>query len=56
MTAETLAKEGGPADQAEYLKHFRADSIGMPAIKVQVYVLYGLIPHQLKTVRPFEKS
>ncbi|MCJ1395438.1 hypothetical protein MMC18_008324 [Xylographa bjoerkii] len=27
ITAATLAKQGGPADQAAYLMHFRADSI-----------------------------
>ncbi|MCJ1369662.1 hypothetical protein MMC20_000874 [Loxospora ochrophaea] len=27
VTAKTLARQGGPAEQAEYLKHFRADSI-----------------------------
>lgn len=28
VTARTLATEGGPAQQAAFLKHFRADSIG----------------------------
>lgn len=28
VTARTLATEGGPAQQAALLKHFRADSIG----------------------------
>ena len=27
ITADTLTKKGGPADQATYLKHFRADNI-----------------------------
>lgn len=31
VTSKTLAREGGPRKQAEYLKHFRADSIGMSA-------------------------
>ncbi|KAI4187492.1 MAG: hypothetical protein L6R41_002774 [Letrouitia leprolyta] len=28
VTAQTLAKHGGPEEQADYLRHFRADSIG----------------------------
>lgn len=31
VTSKTLAREGGPRKQAEYLKHFRADSIGTSA-------------------------
>lgn len=27
VTAQTLAKQGGPEEQADYLRHFRADSI-----------------------------
>lgn len=55
VTAETLAKEGRPADQAEYLKNFRADSIGMLTYKIRILVLCSLTPHQSKTVKPFEK-
>ena len=29
ITADTLAKQGGPPEQAAYLRLFRADSIGM---------------------------
>ena len=32
VTARTLATEGGPAQQAAFLKHFRADSIGEVSI------------------------
>ena len=28
VTAQTLARQGGPKEQVAYLKHFRADSIG----------------------------
>lgn len=28
VTARTLAQQGGPVEQAQYLRHFRADSIG----------------------------
>jgi len=28
ITAATLTKQGGPEQQADYLRHFRADSIG----------------------------
>lgn len=31
VTSKTLAIEGGSREQAEYLKHFRADSIGTSA-------------------------
>jgi hypothetical protein len=30
VTFETLAREGAPVEQAEYLKSFRADTIGEP--------------------------
>lgn len=30
VTFKTLAREGAPVEQAEYLKSFRADSIGEP--------------------------
>jgi hypothetical protein len=33
VTSKTLASEGGPIQQAEYLKLFRADSIGEKASK-----------------------
>ena len=32
ITAATLAKQGGPQEQAAYLKHFRADNIGESCI------------------------
>jgi len=35
ITAATLAKQGGPEQQADYLRHFRADSIG----KTQLFCL-----------------
>lgn len=31
VTSKTLAREGGPIQQAEYLKLFRADTIGEQA-------------------------
>ncbi|KAI4172777.1 MAG: hypothetical protein LQ343_003369 [Gyalolechia ehrenbergii] len=47
VTAQTLANQGGLEEQAEYLRHFRADSIGKgsrPEGLQEAYICAGLAP------------
>ena len=46
ITAETLARQGDSNEQAAYLRHFRADSIGKSEDYIAVYSMYfALIRH-----------